>query len=61
MTEAAIPDLLTTEEVQRALRCSRMTIYNLVKRGRLSKPINTGGRWNLWPADEIAAIARGEK
>jgi predicted DNA-binding transcriptional regulator AlpA len=38
-----------------------MTIYNLVKRGRLSQPINTGGRWNLWPAEEIAAIARGEK
>jgi predicted DNA-binding transcriptional regulator AlpA len=61
MTATTVPSLLNTEEVQRALRCSRMTIYNLVKRGRLSQPINTGGRWNLWPAEEIAAIARGEK
>jgi excisionase family DNA binding protein len=51
-----IPQMLTTDEAAAALRCHRTSVYRLVKLGKLSPPVRSGGKQSLWRADQIAAL-----
>jgi excisionase family DNA binding protein len=56
-TVATLPSLLTTGEVQAALRCSRQTVYNLRNRGQLRAiKIGNATRFRL---DQVLAFING--
>ena len=48
-----MPELLTLPEVLSVVKCSRATIYILMRRDRFPRPLKVG-RNNCWIAAEVA-------
>ena len=47
-------EILTLAEVLAELKCSRSTVYQLMKNADFPRPLKVG-RDNRWPAAEVAA------
>lgn len=46
--------LLTRSEVEALLKCSRSSVYELIRRAGFPKPIKVGPRQNRWLRTEIS-------
>ncbi len=55
------PQLLTVEDVARALAVSTRTVWRLVSAGELPQPQRIGKRLRRWRASDIEAFVSGQQ